>query len=123
LKSEWNKAYEEFLGLRPKNDNEGILQDIHWSHGSFGYFPTYSLGSFYAAQFYEQAENDIYKLNEKLANGNTSELLSWLQTNIHSVGHSMEAEELCNKLTGNGLQLDSFINYMEKKFNRMYDLT
>ena len=121
LKDVWNDMYEEYLGLRPKTDEEGILQDIHWSHGSFGYFPTYSLGSFYAAQFFEQAQHDIYRLNEKIERGDTTELLSWLRQNIHEVGHSMEAEELCNKVTGSGLQLDSFINYIEKKFTRMYE--
>jgi carboxypeptidase Taq len=123
LKEIWNDAYEKYLGLRPKDDMTGILQDIHWSHGSFGYFPTYSLGSFYAAQFYEQANKDIYKLEDKLKNGDSSELLSWLRTNIHSKGHSLEAEELCKELTGNGLQLYPFINYMEKKFNRLYNIS
>ncbi len=120
LKEYWNDAYDDYLGLRPKDDLTGILQDIHWSHGSFGYFPTYSLGSFYAAQFYEQAKQDIYRLEEKLSNGDSSELLSWLRTNIHSKGHTMEAEELCKEITGSGLKLHPFINYIERKFNRLY---
>lgn len=121
LKDHWNEAYEKYLGLRPKDDVSGILQDIHWSHGSFGYFPTYSLGSFYAAQFYEQASKDIYRLEEKLSHGETGELLSWLRLNIHSKGHSMEADELCAELTGSKLSLYPFINYIERKFNRLYD--
>jgi carboxypeptidase Taq len=121
LRDVWNDMYEEYLGLRPKDDNEGILQDIHWSHGSFGYFPTYSLGSFYAAQFYEQAKKDIYRLEEKLSHGDSSELLSWLRTAIHSKGHSMEAEELCKEITGSTLSLHPFINYIERKFSRLYE--
>ncbi len=121
LKNEWNDLYEEYLGLRPKDDLSGILQDIHWSHGSLGYFPTYSLGSFYAAQFFEQAKEDIYRLEEKLSHGETGELLSWLRTNIHVKGHSMEAEELCKEICGTTLSLHPFLNYMERKYNRLYE--
>ena len=122
LRDAWNDRYEEYLGLRPKDDNEGILQDIHWSHGSFGYFPTYSLGSFYAAQFFDQACKDIPLLKSEILSGNTKNLLHWLRENIHQHGHSFEAEELCEKITGSGLRLDSFINYVEEKFKTVYNL-
>ncbi len=121
LKENWNDRYEQYLGVRPENDVEGILQDIHWSHGSFGYFPTYSLGSFYAAQFYDQATSDIPQLEDQISQGNTDQLLTWLRDSIHQYGHQFEADEICEKITGSGLQLDSFVNYATTKFSDVYE--
>lgn len=123
LQDIWNDTYEKYLGLRPKDDKTGILQDIHWSHGSFGYFPTYSLGSFYAAQFFEQATYDIDSLNTQIEKGNTTELLNWLRENIHQYGHSYEAEELCEKITGRKLELASFLKYAESKYMDVYSIS
>jgi carboxypeptidase Taq len=119
LKTLWNEKYKEYLGLDVKEDNLGILQDVHWAHGSIGYFPTYSLGSFYAAQFFHQAEKDIPKLKKQIKKGDTSQLLDWLRTNIHRKGRSVEAEELCTNLTGEGLNFDYFKNYVEKKYLKL----
>ncbi len=120
LKELWNSKYQEYLGLHADNDNQGILQDIHWSHGSFGYFPTYSLGSFYAAQFFAAAQKDIKKLNKKLKKGNTQPLLQWLRDNIHQYGRTYEADELCEKITGEKLNTRYFIDYATEKFNSIY---
>src|ERR1035437_2792467 len=83
LPNYWNKKHKEYLGIDVPNDSKGVLQDIHWSHGSFGYFPTYSLGSFYAAQFYYQAKKEIPNLETEIENGNMSPLLNWLRLKIH----------------------------------------
>lgn len=120
LKQVWNKKYKEYLGIDISSDNEGILQDIHWSHGSFGYFPTYSLGSFYAAQFYHQATQDKPKIEAKIQKGNNSTLLKWLRSNIHQYGRSVEAEELCVALTGEPLNFKYFMDYAEKKYAEIY---
>lgn len=120
LDTVWNEKYREYMGISPGDDNTGILQDVHWGHGSFGYFPTYSLGSFYAAQFYAQAEKDIPKLSKKLSKGNTDSLLSWLRENIHQHGRRYEADELCNMITGESLNVEHFLNYAKDKFLSIY---
>ncbi len=116
----WNQKYEEYMGISAKDANSGILQDVHWGHGSFGYFPTYSLGSFYAAQFFAQAEKDISKLGKKLSKGKTRPLLTWLRENIHEHGRRYEANELCNMITGEPLNPDHFLEYANDKFLDIY---
>jgi len=112
----WNELYEKYLDIKVPDDKRGCLQDVHWSHGSFGYFPTYSLGSFYAAQFWQQAMLDMKGLEDQLAAGNTTELLKWLRTNIHIHGKLYTSEELCKKVTGKGLDSNLFIQYLRNKF-------
>ncbi|MEE9437826.1 MAG: carboxypeptidase M32 [Saprospiraceae bacterium] len=116
----WNDKYNEYMGISSNDANNGILQDVHWAHGSIGYFPTYSLGSFYAAQFYAQAEKDIKKLSKKLSRGNTKPLLDWLRANIHQHGRRYEADELCNIITGESLNFDYFLKYAKRKFLDVY---
>lgn len=120
LNEVWNEKYKAYLGVEVPDDNQGILQDIHWSHGSFGYFATYSLGSFYAAQFYQQAEKDLPNLAAEIAAGDTSDLLSWLRTNIHQHGRFYTAEELCVKITGEPLNFKYFMTYAANKYGKIY---
>ena len=120
LDTVWNEKYKEYLGISASDANNGILQDVHWGHGSFGYFPTYSLGSFYAAQFFNQAEKDIPKLGKKLTRGKTDALLQWLRENIHQHGRRYEADELCNMITGESLNVDHFLAYTQDKFLNIY---
>lgn len=112
----WNSKYKEYLGLDVPEVSKGVLQDIHWSHGSFGYFPTYSLGSFYAAQFFDAAQKAIPNLNEQISNGNTFELLKWLRENIHRHGKLFSADELCKKITGESLNFSRFMTYARNKY-------
>ena len=123
LKDKWNAMYKQYLGLDIKNDAEGVLQDIHWSHGSFGYFPTYSIGSFYAAQFYAKAVQDIPGLEADIQAKNPAKLLQWLQTNIHQHGRLYKADELCKRVTGEVLNFDYFMRYIEEKYAAIYDLS
>lgn len=118
----WNAKYKEYLGVEVPDDNRGVLQDVHWAHGSIGYFPTYSLGSFYAAQFFAQAEKDIPGLVDQIAAGNTSELLSWLRTQVHQHGKMYSADELCTRITGEPLNFDYFMHYARQKFGGIYGL-
>ena len=118
----WNAKYKEYLGIEAQDHAQGILQDIHWSHGSFGYFPTYSLGSFYAAQFFEQAKKDIPGLIDQVEEGNFKELLSWLRKNVHVHGKLYTAQELCERITGEKLNFSHFMNYAKNKFGTIYDL-
>jgi len=123
LRDAWNTAYEKHLGIRPTDDKVGMLQDVHWSHGSFGYFPTYSLGSFYAAQFFEQASKELPALEEDIAAGKFNGLLEWLRENVHRHGRRYRSEELCNRITGRGLDFGAFMRYARAKWGAIYGLT
>lgn len=118
----WNAKYKEYLGIDVPNDTKGVLQDVHWSHGSFGYFPTYSLGSFYAAQFMHTATQQIPNLNEKIKAGDLLPLLEWLRTNVHQYGKQYLAEELCQKISGEKLNFNYFMNYANEKYSFLYNL-
>jgi carboxypeptidase Taq len=118
----WNDLYEEYLGVRPETDTEGCLQDIHWSHGNFGYFPTYSLGSFMAAQFYDAAAAEIDDLEGKVRAGEFDPLREWLVENVHSHGQRYETNELVRQATGEEFTADAFIDYVTGKYGALYDL-
>jgi len=118
----WNENYKKYLGVTVTNDRLGCLQDIHWSHGSFGYFPTYSLGSFYAAQYFEAAGNQIGDITQQIENGNSHNLLSWLRENIHRHGRKYTSEELCKRITGKTLDTADFMRYLLQKYTMIYNL-
>ena len=118
----WNEQYKKYLGVVVPDDKKGCLQDVHWSHGSFGYFPTYSLGSFYAAQFFNQAKSEIQGLDNEIENGNTHSLLQWLRSAIHQKGRFYTSEDLSRTITGEGLQVYHFNNYLLDKFVSIYTL-
>jgi len=118
----WNEHYMKYLGIKVKSDAEGVLQDVHWSHGSIGYFPTYSLGSFYAAQFFHQANKDIKGLQKNIEEGNMLPLLNWLREKIHRHGKFYSAEDLCKKVTGEKLNFKYFMNYAKDKYSAIYNL-
>ena len=118
----WNDKYEEYLGIRPDTDAEGCLQDIHWSHGNFGYFPTYSLGSVMAAQLYAAAEDDVDDLEGSIADGEFDPLHEWLEENVHRYGSRYETNELVRRATGTDLSADAFLGYVETKYGELYDL-
>lgn len=120
LKDEWNLMYKKYLGIEVTSDNQGVLQDVHWSHGLMGYFATYSLGSFYAAQFFRQATKEIPDLEEKIATGDLLTLKEWLNKNIHQYGKLYGAEEICKKVTGEGLNFDYFYEYLSGKLSKVY---
>jgi carboxypeptidase Taq len=118
----WNELYKNLLGVDIPNDKQGCLQDVHWSHGSFGYFATYSLGSLYAAQLYATIVKENNSIETEIENGNTKEVLNWLRQNIHSFGRYYNAEDLCKKATGETLNSSYFINYALKKYTDIYNL-
>ncbi|WP_197073371.1 carboxypeptidase M32 [Marinitoga sp. 1155] len=118
----WNKKMKEYFGIIPENDSEGVLQDVHWAHGSFGYFPSYMLGNLYSAQFYYKMKKDIPDLNTKISHGNLHPALIWLRENIHSKGKIYEPVELVKIVTDETLNPEYFINYIENKYNMVYEL-
>lgn len=116
----WNEKVRKFFKLDVPDDSKGVLQDIHWSQGYFGYFPTYTLGNLYAAQFYKQANKDIPNLVEQIENGNFSILLDWLRKNIHQKGKLLRADELVKDVTGKPLDENIFIKYLRDKYKSLY---
>lgn len=116
----WNELYKENLGVDVPDDKTGCLQDIHWSIGSIGYFPTYSLGSFYAAQFWAQLKKEQPHIESEIAHGNLNAVLQWLRENIHQYGRLYTSEELCKKVTGKGLDATAFIAYLTEKLDSVY---
>ncbi len=118
----WNDEYEYLLGVRPENDSEGVLQDIHWSLGYIGYFPTYSLGNLYSAQFYAKMRKYVENLDEEIRRGNLRPVLAWLRENIHQYGKVYPASVLCKRVTGESLNPRYFIDYLEDKYSAVYGL-
>ena len=117
----WRDRMEEYLGVRPENDHDGVLQDIHWSFGAFGYFPTYFLGNLYSAQFYEKASESIDDLEGKISRGEFLPLREWLRTEIHEAGSRYPATQLCEKVTGRPLDASLYGKYLEEKLAALYD--
>lgn len=117
----WHEKYKAYLDLDITDHNQGVLQDIHWAHGSIGYFPTYSLGSFYAAQFYAHAQRALPNLEDHIAQGDNQPLLQWLRENIHQHGRYFTADELCRKVTGESLNFRYFMDYARRKYQDVYE--
>jgi carboxypeptidase Taq len=118
----WNRLYEEYLGITPPSDALGCLQDIHWSHGNFGYFPTYSLGSVMAAQLSAAADREIDDLDGDIRAGDFDTLGEWLRANIHQHGRRYETDTLVEHATGEPLSADAFTEYVTEKYSALYDL-
>jgi carboxypeptidase Taq len=116
-KKKWNELTEKYLGLKPSNDNEGILQDIHWASGDFGYFPTYLLGSIIAAQLFHYANKNM-KLEKKFKEGKFKDLLTWLRENIHEHGRKYTAQELVLKATGENITNKHFIKHINERYEK-----
>ncbi|MFP4484629.1 MAG: carboxypeptidase M32 [Spirochaetaceae bacterium] len=122
LPEAWREESKRLLGVAPETDRDGVLQDVHWSTGGFGYFPTYALGNLYAAQFYSAMRRDIVDLDDIVRRGELRVVLQWLRRNIHSRGSTMAAEELCNHVTGEYLSPQYFVSYLKDKYRGVYDL-
>lgn len=116
----WNEKMKELLGVTPPDDRQGCLQDIHWSMGALGYFPTYTLGNLYAAQFFEQIRKDIPDLTERTAANDHQPLLSWLRENIHAHGQRYRAADLVKRVTGKPLSIQPFVTYVTDKYTEVY---
>ena len=104
------------------DDSLGVLQDVHWSGGMIGYFPTYSLGNLYSAQFFAGAKRDIPALDDEMARGEFGKLLAWLREKIHVHGKMYSAQELVKNATGEKLNSKYFAEYISKKYGEIYEL-
>jgi len=119
----WNERMEQYLGIRPEDDAQGVLQDVHWSFGLIGYFPTYALGNLYAAQFFAQARQEMPDLLAQIEQGKLGGLKKWLNEKIHQSGKRLTAAELVEQVTGQPLSADFFSAYLEEKFGEVYGLS
>ena len=118
----WNDKYEEYLGVRPANDAEGVLQDTHWSGGSFGYFPSYALGYMYAAQWTHAMDKDIPNFDELCGKGELLPIREWLTDKVHQYGALKKPFELLHEATGEGLNAQYLANYLKEKYTKLYQL-
>ncbi len=123
LPQRWNEAMHKYLGVVPPDDRQGVLQDVHWSSGSFGYFPSYTLGNLYAAQFTHAAVQEIPEFWDLVAQGNFTPILGWLREKIHRHGRVYLPEELAQAVTGQGLTPRPFLQYIQGKYRAVYDLS
>lgn len=122
LPQAWNAKMEDYLGLTPPNDATGVLQDVHWSGGAFGYFPSYALGNLLAVQFYNQARKEIPNLLDNIAQGKLLPLREWLRDNVHIHGKKFTPSELTQRVTGEKMKAAPFITYLKEKYGEIYEL-
>ncbi|MBI1302456.1 MAG: carboxypeptidase M32 [Phycisphaera sp.] len=122
IPSAWNRLYKEYLGLEVPDDRRGCLQDIHWSMGAMGYFPTYTLGNLYASQFFEAACAEIPGLVEGFARGEFAPLKAWLNSNIHAHGRRFTPSELVERVTGKPLSAEPLMRHLEGKLRPLYGM-
>jgi carboxypeptidase Taq len=120
LPGAWNDRIRADLGIQVPDDRRGCLQDVHWSMGAIGYFPTYTLGNLYAAQLWSTIRDQIGDLDARVSRGEFGELLSWLSREIHQYGRRYTAPELCQRVTGTALTAEPFMSYLEGKLRPLY---
>ena len=123
LPAAWSDKMNEYLGIEPKNDSVGVLQDIHWADGLFGYFPTYTIGNVLSVQLFDEAVQAHPEIPEQIRAGEFSTLLGWLRENVHRHGARFYPDELVERVTGRPLDTATYLSYLNEKFGELYDLT
>jgi carboxypeptidase Taq len=118
----WNNGMREFLGVIPPDDALGVLQDVHWSQGYFGYFSTYALGNLIAAQLWECVQEDIPDLHDQIKRGEFSQLTAWMTDKVHRHGAKYEPQELVQRITGSKIDQDPYLRYLTNKYTEIYHL-
>ena len=121
LPSVWNEKMKEYLGVVPNNDKDGVLQDVHWSGGSFGYFPSYTLGNIYSAQIYNAIRKQ-FDIDELVKKGELIKIKDWLAENIHKHGKLLTPAEILESVTGEEINTQHLIDYLENKYKKIYNL-
>ena len=123
IPGEWNKRFKNYLGIEVDNDTNGCLQDVHWAHGAFGYFPTYALGNLYAAQIWNRAQKDLPSVLDDFAQGKFDRILTWLRDNIHTQGFRYYSNDLCKRVTGEPLSHKALLDYLYGKYAGIYGIS
>lgn len=122
VQDEWNARYHSDLGVKVDSERNGVLQDVHWSAGLFGYFPTYTIGNLIAAQLFHSAQNAISNLDNQISNGSFNELLLWTREAIHKHGRSLNSDQMVQRSTGMSLSPKHLVQYLGEKLEALYDL-
>ncbi len=122
LPEAWNAKMEEYLGINPEDDARGVLQDVHWAAGLFGYFPTYSIGNVLSVQLFDTATEQRPEIREGIDRGEFDTLRGWLRENVHQYGSKYDPEDLVQRVTGNPLDAQPYLKYLRAKFGELYDL-
>lgn len=118
----WNAKMQDYLGIVPPNDAQGVLQDVHWSSGLMGYFSTYALGNLVSAQLWEKINADITDLDDQIRKGKFDSLLGWLREKVHIFGHKYDPQDLIEKVTGSKIDSAAYVRYLTKKYSDIYGL-
>jgi carboxypeptidase Taq len=118
----WNAKMKEYLGVIPTNDAQGVLQDIHWSGGSLGYFSTYALGNLVSVQLWEKYKSENLQYEDQIRKGDFSVLLAWLREKVHQFGRTFEPQELVQRVTGSRIDPVPYVRYLKKKYGEIYGL-
>jgi carboxypeptidase Taq len=116
LRDAWNAGMEQRLSVTPRNDVEGVLQDVHWAVGSFGYFPSYGLGAVMAAQMFDAMRAAVPEVEAKISRGEFGEVMGWLRENVHRQGARVSAQDLLKNATGKSLSAAAALRYLEGKY-------
>ena len=114
---------KQYFEITPTNDKDGVLQDVHWSHGSFGYFPTYALGTIYATQLYNTLKKEFSDIEKDVERGDYARIKEWLLEKVHKRGARYFAEDLMKKICGEGLNPDIYTDYLNKKYSEIYNIS
>jgi carboxypeptidase Taq len=122
LPEAWNARMEDYLGVLPPDDAAGVLQDVHWSGGMIGYFPTYALGNLISAQLWEKINADIPALDEQISSGKFEGLLEWLRENVHRHGRKYKPQELVKRATGSQINPEAYMRYLKSKYGAIYGI-
>jgi carboxypeptidase Taq len=122
LPEAWNECVRSYLGLKVPNDAVGVLQDPHWSDGSFGYFPTYSLGNLIAGQLWQAVREEIADLDELIGGGGLGPLREWLRENVHRHGRKFTSDQLVERITGRPIEVGPYVDYLNRKFGAIYEI-
>jgi carboxypeptidase Taq len=122
LPEAWNTRMQEYLGVIPPDDASGVLQDVHWSGGLFGYFPTYTLGNLVSAQLWEAILADIPDLTQQFEKGTFRNLLQWLREKVHRHGAKFEPQDLIQRITGSKIKPEPYLRYLKTKYSEIYGL-
>jgi carboxypeptidase Taq len=120
LPQAWNQKYMDYLGVEIEHDSEGVMQDTHWAGGSFGYFPSYALGNIYDGIWLTKLDKDLPDWRQQIQGGSFKETKQWLTDNVYGYGNLYDPEDLVKEVTGKGLVVKPFIDYLEQKFKTLY---
>ena len=116
----WNQTYKDLLGLKIENDSEGIMQDTHWASGYYGYFPSYAIGNVYSGQIFQALNLNVGKVKAQIKEGKLKEVNLWLKQNVHYFGSLYEPNELIEKISGEKINAQPYIKYLQEKYKKLY---